>query len=326
VSSTSSRHAPCDLCEQDRFTVVSQFDRRGGPLTTVACRSCGLISHENVPTNAELADYYREHYRADYHGEFTPSAYRVVREWNRGQELLRLLNSYLRPQEAVFEIGSGIGCTVKSFECAGYEALGVEPGDGFRSFATNQLGATVVAGVLSDLPAEPLGDMALLVHVLEHLNSPTMALQHIRRLLRPGGRLYIEVPNAAAPHAAPGKMFHYAHIYNFTPATLQMLAHKARFRVRTWLSPKYDRNIRVLLEPTESPEWQVDPVSYDATLEVLNRYSTLSYHMRWEYVQVRLQTVLSHASDRVRAKARMKRIVERCRQHMRSDAALPRAA
>jgi SAM-dependent methyltransferase len=153
-----------------------------------------------------------------------------------------------------------------------------------------------------------------------------MALQHIRRLLRPGGRLYIEVPNAAAPHAAPGKMFHYAHIYNFTPATLQMLAHKARFRVRTWLSPKYDRNIRVLLEPTESPEWQVDPVSYDATLEVLNRYSTLSYHMRWEYVQVRLQTVLSHASDRVRAKARMKRIVERCRQHMRSDAALPRAA
>jgi SAM-dependent methyltransferase len=285
-----------------------------------------LISHESVPSDEELADYYREEYRSDYHGEFTPSPYRVVREWNRGRELLQLLSPFLRPRETVFEIGSGIGCTVKNFECAGYEALGVEPGDGFRSFAANRLGATVFPGVLNDLPAEPMGDMALLVHVLEHLNSPTAALQRIRQLLRPGGRLYIEVPNAAAPHAAPGKMFHFAHIYNFTPATLQMLAHKTRFGVRTWLSPRRDRNIRVLLEPTESTDWQVDPVSYDGTMECLTRYSTFTYHLRWEYARMRLSTVLSHASDRVRAATRMQRIVEKCRQHMRSDGVLARAA
>ncbi len=208
VSFMSLRQAPCDLCGQSDFHSIAQVDRRGNPLVTVVCRACGLISHEKIPSDQELADYYRENYRSDYHGEYTPSPYRVVREWNRGRELLRLLTPYLRRGETVFEIGSGIGCSVKNFECAGYDALGVEPGDGFRSFAADRLGATVLPGVLNDLPGEPLGDMALLVHVLEHLNSPTQALQHIRKLLHPGGRLYIEVPNAAAPHAAPGKMFH----------------------------------------------------------------------------------------------------------------------
>jgi SAM-dependent methyltransferase len=322
----SLRQDPCDLCEQRDFDTVSQADRRGNPLVTVVCRACGLISHEKVPSDQELADYYRENYRSDYHGEYTPSPYRVVREWNRGRELLHLLNPFLRDGETVFEIGSGIGCTVKNFECAGYDALGVEPGDGFRSFAADRLAATVLPGVLNDLPGEPLGDMALLVHVLEHLNSPTRALQHIRRLLRPGGRLYIEVPNAAAPHAAPGKMFHYAHIYNFTPQTLQMLAHKAGFHVRNWLSPKLDRNLRALLHPVASTEWQMDPTSYDATMESLARYGTIGYHLRWAYFAVRLQTLLSHASDRIGAASRMRRIIEQCRQHTRSDSKLRRAA
>ena len=190
----------------------------------------------------------------------------------------------------------------------------------------NQLGARVIAGVLAQLPPEPLGDMALLVHVLEHFNSPTMALQHIRQLLRAGGRLYIEVPNAAAPHAAPGKMFHFAHIYNFTPSTLKMLAHKASFRIHSWLSQPRDRNIKVVLERCHSQTWQLDPASYDGTMKNLNRYGTLSYHLRWEYLLVRLRTLLSHRMDHVRAGSRMEKIVRTCRQHTRPDTNLPQAA
>ena len=134
MSHPSARHAPCDLCERTHFDLVSSHDRRGRELATVVCRTCGLISHERIPSDDELADYYRQQYRADYHGEFTPSAYRVVREWNRGRELLRLLGPFLQPRATVFEVGSGIGCTVKNFECAGYDALGVEPGTAFAHF------------------------------------------------------------------------------------------------------------------------------------------------------------------------------------------------
>ena len=326
MSRTSSRQAPCDLCEHSRFEQVASRDRRGQELATVVCRTCGLISHERIPSDDELSSYYQQQYRADYHGEYSPSAYRVVREWNRGRELLRLLAPFLQPEATVFEVGSGMGCTVKNFECAGYNALGIEPGDGFRAFATNQLGARIFPGVLAQLAPEPLGDMALLVHVLEHFNSPTRALQHIRTLLRAGGRLYVEVPNAAAPHAAPGKMFHFAHIYNFTPATLQMLAQKARFRVHTWLSQPRDRNIRVLLERCHSETWQIDPTSFDQTMQSLQRYGKLGYHLRWEYLTMRLRTIVSHRMDHVRARARMEHIVGNCRQHTRPNTNLPQAA
>ncbi|MEZ6087394.1 MAG: hypothetical protein R3C05_05070 [Pirellulaceae bacterium] len=39
--------------------------------------------------------------------------------------------------------------------------------------------------------------------------------------MRPDGKLYIEVPNFGMPHAAPDRVFHYGHIYNFTEISLQ---------------------------------------------------------------------------------------------------------
>ncbi len=209
-----------------------------------------------------MAEYYRRQYRFDYHGEFTPSPHRVVREWNRGAELLRLLGPYLQHSDRIVEIGSGIGCTVGNFRCAGYAASGVEPGEGFRRFATERLGVPVRSGVLADLAWQPLAEVVLLVHVLEHLRSPRESLRHIRALLPAHGRCYIEVPNAGAPHAAPGKMFHFAHIYNFTRDTLSMLAGQAGFRVHRWLSGPQDKNLCLLLECSERAAWRVIPGSY----------------------------------------------------------------
>ena len=85
------RDAPCDLCGQSEFRLLDVKDRRGAELATVICQVCGLVAHARVPTEIELADYYRRQYRLDYHGEYVPSPHRVVREWNRGRELLKML-------------------------------------------------------------------------------------------------------------------------------------------------------------------------------------------------------------------------------------------
>jgi SAM-dependent methyltransferase len=309
LSSQIDRAHPCDLCGQWSFELLAQRDRRGDLLDTVICRTCGLVTHGQLPQESDLAEYYQQHYRFDYHGEYTPSPHRVVREWNRGRELVRLLTRYLRPQDEIIEIGCGIGCTVANFVRAGYCASGVEPGEGFRRYAVDHLKIFVRDGVLADLSRQPRGDVILLVHVLEHLLSPSESLSHIHALLRDQGHCYVEVPNAGAPHAAPGKMFHYAHIYNFTRDTLAMLATKAGFSVVTWLSSPRDKNLRVLLQRREATDWHLLPGSYDRAMRAVTGHSPLSYVLRWNYLQQRVRTLISHQSDRILSRYRVARIL-----------------
>jgi len=71
-------------------------------------------------------------------------------------------------------------------------------------------------------------DVARFSHTLEHLPSPRRALERAHRVLRPEGRLFIEVPNAAS---LDRRIFgrHWAgwrlpqHLYHFTPETLARL-------------------------------------------------------------------------------------------------------
>lgn len=310
----------CDLCGSSDFESIAERDRRRRPLETVVCRNCGLVSHAQIPTDTELELYYASQYRSDYHGEFHPSPYRVVREWGRCARLVEQLLPDLKRGDTILEIGSGIGCTVMNFALAGFDAGGIEPGEGFCQFSRETMRANVRPGLLEDLPRTPQYDVVLLVHVLEHLPRPTEALEHIHQLLRPGGRLYVEVPNFAAPHAAPGRQFHFAHIYNFTPATLRMLAAKCGYHLEKAYFAPWDRNIGFLLGKGAKGEFRVEGTSYTQTMEALRRYSTLSYHLRPRYLAERALTFARHMGDRFLARWRMEKIIARCTAHARSQA------
>jgi hypothetical protein len=132
-------------------------------------------------------------------------------------------------------------------------------------------------------------------------------------MLHNEGRLYVEVPNAGAPHAAPGKMFHFAHIYNFTADTLEMLAEKSHFRVQQWLSGPTDKNLRVLLACRCEAVWRVKPASYRRTIESITSFNTWTYHLRWSYVRQRMRTLISHPYHHILADRRARRILAFCR-------------
>lgn len=310
----SSRQQPCVLCQNTRFLKVSDHDRRGNPLVTVLCNDCGLISHEQIPEDMQLAEYYALEYRQDYHGEFTPSPYRVLREWRRGQELLSILADKLDPHSRVLEIGSGIGCTVKAFELAGYQSSGIEPGEGFCRYSREQLQAAVQQSSLEQLgPCQPQ-QLVLLVHVLEHFNDPARSLKTVHQLLDDHGLCYIEVPNFSAPHAAPGKQFHFAHIYNYTSSTLSLLAENNGLELLEQLSGPRDKNLKMLFRKAEPPALDFrlpsDGHSREESLQALTRYNSLTYHLRWDYLRDRISTIVSHRKDRWRAATRLKNLLQ----------------
>lgn len=311
------RDAACDLCGAHEVQLLATRDRRGAALRTVVCTRCGLISHESIPSDDELAHYYAHEYRQDYHGERRPSARRILRAWNVGQSIYRRVRPFVRPGDRVFEVGAGLGCTVKAFELGGFDAAGIEPGLEFQGFSRQVLHARIENARLEDVAPCPAFDFVLLVHVIEHFAHPTQALRRIGRLLRTGGRLYVECPNVYAPFAPPGQLFHYAHIHNFTPWTLPMLAEKCGFQLVQQLSRRDDGRLMFVLQKADTARLQIDASSYVRSVEAVQRYSTLTYHCRPRYALGRLQRLYWRLRGLCFVRRRVRRLIAEVDRHHR---------
>lgn len=302
----------CDLCDGEGFQTIAQLDRHGQPLATEICRCCGLVAHAAIPSDPELADYYGQQYRRDYHGEVTPSPKRVMRAWRNGERIFAQVAPHLPDGASVLEVGAGIGCTVKRFELGGFPAQGIEPNDGFQRFSRDRLRTNVERRNLTDLSPQASHDLILLVHVIEHFSQPTRSLKHLHALLRPEGRLYVECPNLAAPFATRSRLFHFAHVHNFTPSSLIMLAQKCGFAVEKRFSADDDPDLRILFRRIEPGELHIDPDNFGRTLKALERYNALTYHLRWNYLWPRLKKVTSYLTEQVMAKQFVRRILTQC--------------
>ena len=301
----------CDLCDGTQFETIANTDRKGEPLETVVCTHCGLVAHGKIPTEHELAEFYRSDYREDYHGETTPSDRRIMRAWRNGDRIYRQIADYVVPGDNVFEVGAGIGCTVKQFESRGCLATGIEPHEGFQHYGSSHLHAQITQASLFDLPPRPDHDIILLVHVIEHFRSPLTAMQHLNQLIRPGGLLYVECPNLGAPFAMRDKLFHFAHIHNFTARTLEMMAERTGFILeRSFKSPD-DPALEMLFRkaPVSEPYYTG---SYEETMASINRHTWSSYHLRWRYLWPRLRKLTGYAREHLTAKSYVANVLEKC--------------
>ncbi len=309
---TPHTNDPCDFCGSLNRELLATLDRHGKPLNTGICRTCGMVAHWQRPTEAELQEFYTNEYRQSYHGEETPSPRRVRRAWVNGQRIYRRLKPFIGPKDSIFEVGAGIGCNVKAFELNGHRAAGIDPGEGFQRFSHEQLRADVQNRNLFDLPVSQQHDVILLIHVIEHFRSPRRALEHIHKMLPANGLLYVECPNLAAPFATRSRLFHFAHITNFTPSSLKMLAESCGFRVVECFSDEGNPNLQVLLEKSKTMRQNIDEENYERTLEAITRYNALTYSLRPSYLFNRVAKLASYAAEYLIGPAWLKGLTQRC--------------
>lgn len=111
---------------------------------------------------------------------------------------LAFLESAVRPG-AILDVGCGKGEFLAEARRRGWSPSGLEPSEGLREHARG-LGIEAKAGTLDDhAPFVPRSfDAVSFNHVLEHIADPVGALRRARALLRPGGAVFIEVPNCDA--------------------------------------------------------------------------------------------------------------------------------
>lgn len=75
---------------------------------------------------------------------------------------------------------------------------------------------------IAELPADDDSvDVVMINHLIEHLADPTHMIAQCRRVLRPGGALYLRTPDIT--RVGPRFYDDYTHIHPYTPTSLQQL-------------------------------------------------------------------------------------------------------
>lgn len=128
----------------------------------------------------------------------------------------------------VLEVGSGYGDILIYLKSRGCEVLGTDLSEaGARKGA--EYGVEIRVGNLADLKLPSASfDVAILCHSLEHVPDPNVELAELARVLRPGGRIHLAVPNGNAVRLRlDGQRWdhlsHPFHFWYFDPRTIQRL-------------------------------------------------------------------------------------------------------
>ncbi len=141
----------------------------------------------------ERESKFEESYFGDYAGRGTYRDYRLKRLFRT-----RLVGRFLR-RGKVLEIGCAYGYLLRALEDR-FECAGIDVSEHAISVARTVTKAAVESGdVMELLPRKPDGafDAVLAFDILEHLPEGQIpeVLSQIARILRPGGRLLVSVPN-----------------------------------------------------------------------------------------------------------------------------------
>ena len=223
VPSTAS--TPCVLCQSDDIEELSRRARDGRPLRTTICRRCGMVWANPPAVENAVRTYYSEEYRQDYKGTPARTLPQIYHAGLGALARYRAIAHRLAAGDAILDVGCGGGELVYLLRRLGFDATGIEPDRALSEAARSVLGLPVRTGFVQDFDFPEGAFRAILMyHVLEHVDTPQAVLGRLGRWLRDDGRLIVEVPNIEARFEAPITRFHVAHLFYFSPATLEAIA------------------------------------------------------------------------------------------------------
>ncbi len=253
------------------------------------CRHCGLAWTDPRPTVDDIQQFYTENYRVAYKGTYTPKLKHVHRAGQNAVDRYNVLKQFSSSGDAVLDIGAGGGEFVYLLRKKGFQAEGIEPNEGYGTYAKEHLGLPVKIGFAqqADLPTDRY-DVVTLHHVFEHLDDPFQMLMRIRDALREGGHLIIDVPNLEATCFAPISRFHTAHLYTFNPDTLKEMGKKAGFELVTLEISADGGVIGAVLQKGEIPKSFIATVNgnFEKLAAIIHGHSYLSHYLsRYPYIR-----------------------------------------
>ena len=223
----------CPVCNGESAT--PRFRVEGIAPHIVECDECGLGRFDPMISEAEIASFYPGEYYGNPGSKFVPLIEWCVRAV--AARHARFLSAGLARGARVLDVGCGRGVALGPLADRGFEVHGVEVSEA----AVRGADPRALIRIAPDLPAAGYDagsfDQIVIWHVLEHLRDPRATLDECRRILKPGGRLVVAVPNFSSWQARFGGAgwFHLdapRHLYQFPLPALRRLMERCGFDCR----------------------------------------------------------------------------------------------
>ena len=243
----------CPICdiEPTRFLGKRGGDahrhRLGVRCDIWACGKCGLIFPNPMPVPlGGLA----QHYSTDADEFF--SVHDPENKIETAAAILDDAELMMGGRGKLLDIGAGRGETLKLAFERGWEAIGIEPSETFAAHAEKTTGAKLYTKPIEECAFDSGEfDVVIMSAVLEHLYDPRLMLAEISRVLKPGGLLFLDVPNESGLVFRVGNLYQKMrgrewcvnlsptfapfHLFGFNPRALKALLSKEGFEVKKML-------------------------------------------------------------------------------------------
>ena len=208
----------------------------------VECAGCRLVRLHPWPDPDELRTYYPGNYW------FAPEQDAAARaeETYRRFVLRDHVHFAVRALEdsgeegPVLDVGCGGGLFLRLLAERGYRVMGLDFSLGAAGVAWKRQQVPAVCGDFAHPPLPPGSCRAVtMYHVVEHLFDPATYLDIAHQLLKPDGRLIVQVPNAASwQFLLMGENWSGIdvprHLIDFRAAELEVLLDNCGFEVVRW--------------------------------------------------------------------------------------------
>jgi SAM-dependent methyltransferase len=226
------------LAPIDTLCIVCGGDQRPafrrGEFIYGRCRACGLLSISPIPT-AELIE-------SHYHAKFKAGNYEAARRY--ASEYRRIYRQYAdfispKPGDRILDVGCFTGELIHVLAERGADVYGLELQAEAVAIANGRLpGRVYQADVFGTrFPAGPY-DIVTMMGVIEHVTEPAAFLKRANELLKPGGELFLQTPDASSvvakvtgTHWPPLAPVEHIHLFSRT-ALRHLLKHAGFSRMR----------------------------------------------------------------------------------------------
>ena len=232
VAASAIETPACPVCGATR--AIPRFAVIGVASCVVQCVTCGLGRFHPMPGAEEIRTFYPDEYYGEPGAKFQPLIERLVRLV--GARHISFLCRGLPAGARVLDVGCGRGVLLAALADRGLEVHGVEQ-SAEAARGADPRAEIRIATYLDDAGYQAgYFDEIIIWHVLEHLDDPRRFFREARRLLVPGGRLIVAVPNFASAQArwSGSAWFHLdlpRHLYHFPLPALCTLLREHGFAI-----------------------------------------------------------------------------------------------
>jgi SAM-dependent methyltransferase len=250
---------PCPVCHSTagfRALCPLALDGVDRIYDLAECNDCRTRFLLPLPTDEELNQFYSPHYYGS--------------DWYKHEGKGRTFGRAMLPRSSkgrFLDVGCSLGFFLDGVrQTSGWQVYGVEISAEAAGFAREKLNLDVRCGNLESLDyPDSFFDFLHVNNVLEHVKDPSGFLKECRRLLRPGGRMYLSVPNGLAESAGLWNYYQLekepvrarnGHLFFFTPAALQLLFRESHFKVLSSHTYGIRRGLRSLGYLPQKPGWK----------------------------------------------------------------------